>query len=110
MSGHGWEPETNGGPLFLANGQDFIDTMIVTDPWPVGTESWIVIAGVAGHFADGTLSVDRTTFSYRVEAPGGDDTNVADRAVYQYWLSVPNAVTGTDDNLKWVQGEVRRVD
>ena len=73
MTGHGWEPNTNGGPLFLAAGQDFIDTMIVDQPWPAGTTSWIVIAGVSGHFADGVLSTDRTTFTYRVEAPGGDD-------------------------------------
>jgi hypothetical protein len=110
MTGHGWEPNTNGGPLFLAAGQDFIDTMIVDQPWPAGTTSWIVIAGVSGHFADGVLSTDRTTFTYLVEAPGGDDDQVSDRAVYQYWLKVPNATTGTDDDLKWEQGEVRRKD
>lgn len=110
MSGHGWEPNLNGEPLFLANGQDFIDTMTVDVAWPVGTTSWIVISGVGGHFADGALSVDRKTFSYRVEAPGGDADEVADRAEYQYWLKIPNAITGTDDDLKWEQGEVRRCD
>lgn len=109
-AGMSWEP-LDGGPLWLANGQDFQHIISVDDPWPVGTLSWLEIGGVVGHFADGSLSSDRTEFTYRVEAPGSDDTVVADRARYRYWVTVPNAeLSPQTDTWKWYVGEVRRKD
>lgn len=107
--GIGWEP-LDGEPLWLANGQDFQHWIDVAEPWPVGTTSYIEIDDVVGHFVDGVLSADRLTFSYRVEAPGGNDTAVADRARYRIWVVVPNSETSTSDNWKWFVGEVRRKD
>lgn len=107
--GINWKPIPT-PPLWCANGQDFVLTITVAEPFPEGTTSWIEIDDVPDHFADGVLSPDRRTFSYRVEAPGSDDTVVADRAGYRGWVTAPNADTGTDDNWKWFRGEVRRDD
>ncbi len=108
-TGINWEP-LDGGPLWLANGQDVLHEITVADPWPEGTTSWFVVEGVVGHWIDGVLSSDLRTFRYRGEAPAGDDTTVADRAAYQIWVKVPNEETSTDDDWKWFVGEVRRKD
>lgn len=101
----------DGPVLRMSNGQDFQHEIVVDDPWPVGTVSWLEFDGVVGHFADGVLSSDRTTFRYRVEAPGNDDTVVADRARYRFWVTVPNAdLSPQTDTWKWYVGEVRRKD
>lgn len=108
-SGLNWDP-IDGPDLVLANDMYFSHTITVVEPFPEGTTSWIQLEGVSGHWVDGVLSIDRRTFTYLLAPPGSDDTEVQDRAEYEFWVIIPNEDTEIDEPWKWYMGEVRRKD
>ena len=106
----------NKANLVLTLGADFICSVmeggkvvggqvVPTVVWESGTQCWISIDGITGHWCDAIIDTLTATAKFRVESAQCD--SVPDGATYRLYLQRPTTPT---TEYCWFLGSVRRKD